>query len=152
MVCAELIGMGMSDCTTLSVAFERGLGPKDASEVEIIGKEVGAQVRVPDFKRATIHQSITFESDGFIGKLTAAGVKFLFSAKPDVKKNECIGCKKCFETCPAHAITMVPYKNITIPTIDRSKCIKCFCCQEFCPKGAMKVKENPIGKLVQSRK
>ena len=40
-------------------------------------------------------------------------------------------------------------KNGKVPQIDRSKCIKCFCCQEFCPVGAMKVKNNALGRLVK---
>jgi formate hydrogenlyase subunit 6/NADH:ubiquinone oxidoreductase subunit I len=42
-------------------------------------------------------------------------------------------------------------KEALLPEIDRSKCIKCFCCQEFCPKGAMKVHENPIGKMINRK-
>ncbi|MCR5156545.1 MAG: DUF362 domain-containing protein [Butyrivibrio sp.] len=153
MVCAGLIGMGISDVQTLLVAKERGLGPENVSEVEILGNLTLSDAKIPDFKRATIHQSITFEGDGILNKIKALGVKVAFNTKPLVKPSECIGCKKCFETCPAKAITMVSAANKTgksgqIPQIDRSKCIKCFCCQEFCPVGAMKVHYNPIGKLV----
>ncbi|WP_026518054.1 DUF362 domain-containing protein [Butyrivibrio sp. MC2021] len=154
MVCADIIGMGLNDCAILGVAYERGLGPKEASEAEIVGKVALSEVKIPDFQRATSHQSITFEGEGIGWKIAAYAVKHVFNAKPQVKENECIGCKKCHDVCPAKAITMVPYtdksgKQITIPQIDRSKCIKCFCCQEYCPKGAMKVKQNPIGKFIQ---
>ena len=150
MVCAKVIGMNINDVPTLTAAYERGLGPKDISEVTIEGTSVLSDVSVPDFKRATSHQSITFEGDDLFSKLESKALKLAFSTRPNVKKSECIGCKKCYETCPAKAITMVPYsgKSISIPQIDRSKCIKCFCCQEFCPKGAMKVQENILGKLV----
>ena len=153
MVCADLIGMELKDVQTLLVASERGLGPATVNEVEIVGGFALSDAKIPDFKRATIHQSITFEGGGLFNTIKSVGVKMVYNTKPLVKKNECIGCKKCFETCPAKAITMVPGKNKTgdkgqIPSIDRSKCIKCFCCQEFCPVGAMKVHYNPLGKLL----
>ena len=166
MVCADLIGMTIKDVPTLRVAFENGLGPESIAEVKIVGGLSPSLAKIPDFKRATIHQSITFDGDGFINHMKSAALKLAFNTKPQVKKSECIGCKKCYETCPAKAITMVPYKkaskgnspnqgatrNISIPSIDRSKCIKCFCCQEFCPKGAMKVQENIIGKVIHKIK
>ena len=153
MVCAGLIGMGIKDVQTLLVAKERGLGPEDVSEVEIRGDYSLEAARISDFKRATIHQNINFASDSLMSKAYASVIKLVCSTRPQVKTAECIGCKKCFETCPAKAITMVPSANKTgkdgqIPQIDRSKCIKCFCCQEFCPVGAMKVHYNPVGKLL----
>jgi ferredoxin len=154
MVCADIIGMTMNDVATIGAAYERGLGPKDISEVEVLGDIELSDVRIADFKRATEHQSITFEGNGAFNAVKAFAFKIAFSSKPQVKKDECIGCKKCFETCPASAITMVTAENKTgrngkIPQIDRSKCIKCFCCQEFCPVGAMKVKNNALGRLVK---
>ena len=150
MVCADIIGMKLFDVPTMQAAFNRGLGPKDISEVSLAGSTTLSDITVPDFQRATNHKSITFEGDGLGNKIKSNLVKLAFSARPNVKKDECIGCKKCYETCPAKAITMVPLngKKISIPQIDRSKCIKCFCCQEFCPKGAMKVQENVLGKLI----
>lgn len=147
MACAELIGMGYADVGTLVAAGERKLGPKDISEVDVVGSAL-SDLKISDFKRATIHQSITFEGKGIFGKIESVALKIALTTKPLVKKDECIGCKKCFETCPAKAITMVEGGKNGLPQIDRSKCIKCFCCQEFCPKGAMKVHYNLLGKLV----
>ena len=152
MVCANIINMGINDCQTLKAAYERDLGPYDMSEVTVVGDITPEEARISDFKRATSHQSITFEGEGLINSIKAAVVKTVFNTKPILKKDECIGCKKCYETCPAKAITMVPVKNgqgaSQIPSIDRSKCIKCFCCQEFCPKGAMKVYETTASKII----
>lgn len=154
MVCASMIGMGISDVQTLLVANERGLGPKDINEVSVLGSYRLDEARVPDFKRATIHQSITFEGGSAFNRIKSIAVKLAYSTKPLVKKDECIGCKKCHDTCPAKAITMIPSTGASpkgtgnIPQIDRSKCIKCFCCQEFCPVGAMKVHYNPVGNML----
>ena len=153
-VCADIIGMNMRDVPTIAAAFERGLGPESKADVEIVTSDGGDCIKIPDFKRATIHQSIDFAGDGFGNKVKSLLVKFFLQTRPQVKKAECVGCKKCYETCPAKAITMVKRtvrgKEGFYPEIDRSKCIKCFCCQEFCPKGAMKVHENPVGKFARS--
>ncbi len=154
MVCASMIGMGISDVQTLLVANERGLGPKDINEVTVLGNYSLEDAKIPDFKRATIHQSITFEGGSAFNRIKSIAVKLAYSTKPLVKKDECIGCKKCHDTCPAKAITMAPSNGASpkgtgnIPQIDRSKCIKCFCCQEFCPVGAMKVHYNPVGNML----
>ncbi len=155
MACASMIGMGINDVQTLLVANERGLGPRTADEVQILGSYSLSDARITDFKRATIHQSITFEGGTLFNTIKSKAVKLAYATRPQVKSIECIGCKKCFETCPAKAITMVSSgkaapnnKTSRIPKIDRSKCIKCFCCQEFCPVGAMKVHYNPVGKVL----
>ncbi|MBQ3798405.1 MAG: DUF362 domain-containing protein [Butyrivibrio sp.] len=156
MVCADIINMGISDCQTLKAAYERKLGPKTVSEVTVVGNTSPDLLRVHDFKRATSHQSITFEGGGFLNTVKSVLVKAVYITKPILNESECIGCKKCYEACPAKAITMAKLsagskdqrKAQLIPKIDRKKCIKCFCCQEFCPKGAMKVYENPMAKLV----
>ncbi|MBO5622755.1 MAG: DUF362 domain-containing protein [Butyrivibrio sp.] len=154
MACADIIGMTMNDVATIGAAYERGLGPKDISEVDVLGDIALSDVMIADFKRATEHQSITFEGKGAFNTVKSFVFKIAFSSKPQVKKDECIGCRKCFETCPASAITMITAENKTgkngkIPHIDRNKCIKCFCCQEFCPVGAMKVRNNALGRLVK---
>lgn len=155
MVCADIIGLGINDVQTMKAAYERGLGPKSVDEVEVVGNALLPDVKISDYKKATIHQSITFEGGSAFNNVKSAVVKILFSTKPLVRPSECIGCKKCYETCPAHAITMVTKKvkgkEALLPEIDRNKCIKCFCCQEFCPKGAMKVHENPIGKMINRK-
>ena len=68
-------------------------------------------------------------------------------SRPKVFKDECVGCEKCKNVCPAKAITMVDGK----PKIDRKKCITCFCCQEFCPKGAMRVNKTWFSKLIEKK-
>ncbi len=96
---------------------------------------------VKDFDTRKTHKSLWFTDEKTIAGRIA---KKLLSSKPNVNKDECIGCEKCKNVCPASAITMVN----KIPHIDRKKCIKCYCCQEFCPKGAMKVKRTMFAKML----
>jgi NADH:ubiquinone oxidoreductase subunit F (NADH-binding)/NADH:ubiquinone oxidoreductase subunit E/NAD-dependent dihydropyrimidine dehydrogenase PreA subunit len=50
--------------------------------------------------------------------------------------NDCIGCTKCSQRCPADAIPYAPYE---VHTIDPEKCIKCDICRQVCPVVAVTV-------------
>ena len=122
----------------------RGLGPRNISEVQLIGDL--EKYRLDDFDLVAEHGSVTFTDEhGVFGKIKGAVIRSAFATRPQVKPAECIGCRKCEQICPAHAITLVKQK----PEIDRSRCIHCFCCQEFCPKGAMKVQHTPLGRMLK---
>ncbi len=48
--------------------------------------------------------------------------------------DNCNGCTKCAQRCPADAIELRPYQK---HTIDIEKCIKCNICKEICPVEAV---------------
>ena len=135
---ASIIGLTTDDIMTLSVANERGLAPKSADELDIIGS--GADIRVAEY-RTIPPQKLDF-SDKFLA--LNGFVRSCLTPNPVLTKAECVGCGECAKMCPAHAIKLKDKK----PKIDRSQCIHCFCCQEFCPKGALKVKRPLISRLL----
>ena len=139
LVCSKIINLELNNVPVLEMALERGLIPEKYNNVKT-NVDIDELV-VQDFDTRKVHKSLWFDDDS---KLLGKIIKKALSSKPNVKKSECIGCKKCFEVCPAKAITMIDSK----PVIDRKKCIKCFCCQEFCPKGAMKVKRTLIARMI----
>ena len=145
MFCAHLIGIDPSQVTTLQAAINRGLVPGDMEQIEIIGEY--RDLQISDFQLVKGKRSLQFkkESKSAVGKATAAILQSVLSSRPQVKVEECIGCRECEKICPAKAISMVNKK----PAIDRKSCIRCFCCQEFCPKGAMKVHRTLIAKLLE---
>jgi NADH-quinone oxidoreductase subunit F len=51
--------------------------------------------------------------------------------------DECIGCTKCAQKCPADAIQPIPYQ---VHEIDTEKCIRCDTCRQVCPVDAVNVK------------
>lgn len=50
--------------------------------------------------------------------------------------DNCIGCTKCFQICPAEAIEFLPYQK---HSIDNEKCIRCGECKNSCLEGAIDV-------------
>lgn len=50
--------------------------------------------------------------------------------------DDCIGCTRCAQRCPADAIPIRPYEK---HEIDREKCTRCDSCRVACPVGAVKI-------------
>lgn len=144
LVCAGILGLGREDVPTLEAAFERGLIPGAAGELEITGNP--EDFFVPDFQNIKTLNSLLFQDmgKGALGHTFGRITKTALCAVPKVQRNECVGCGQCRNICPAKAIVM----KKGLPEIDRKACIHCFCCQEFCPKGAMKVHRPAIARLL----
>ena len=144
-ICAKLINIDPFSIKTVEISRQRGLLPPNADDISVYGDINEFAIRDFDTSKVTKNSIFNSENMNFGGRIKGKVVKLFIASKPRVTKKECIGCKKCFEICPAKAITMVGNK----PKIDRGKCIKCFCCQEFCPVGAMKVKRTFIARMLQ---
>jgi NADH-quinone oxidoreductase subunit F len=59
--------------------------------------------------------------------------------------DECIGCTRCAQSCPAQAIAPRPYEQ---HRIDAARCIRCGTCRQVCPSEAVRVvprAELPVG-------
>ncbi len=139
-VCAGIIGIAPEEVPTIAAAAARGL----ENEFDVYGEP--ERFAISDYELVRARKDMGFHNllPGAAGKLLGRFVQNSLASKPKVKKGECVGCKKCFEICPAKAISMRGGK----PDIERGKCIRCFCCQEFCPKGAMKVKRPLIARIL----
>lgn len=144
LVCAKIIGLSKADIPTLEAAYERGLIPSSADELNIYG-DVESFI-INDYKNIPVHTSIEFkkESAKFFGKMASFITSKALRSTPSLKAKECVGCGVCRDICPAKAIVIEGGKA----EINRKNCIRCFCCQEFCPKGAMKVKRPFIAKIL----
>lgn len=143
LACAKIIGLTKDNVTTLEASFKRNQIPATAEELSC-NDDLNKYV-VDNYDNILVHRSLLFEDKN---KFTRKIITKAMKSVPILDKKTCIGCKKCFEICPAKAITMKNNK----PIIDRKKCISCFCCQEFCPKGAMKVKRPVIAKILNKSK
>ena len=148
LICAKLIGLGVSDVPTLAAAAERGLAPRSAEEVTVLGS--AEPFIVPDYQTASGEQELELfvSMDNAFGRAANRVAKRILAVRPVLVGAKCAGCGKCAGLCPAHAITMEKHK----PKIDRQKCIRCFCCQELCPVGALEAKRSKLGDLILKRK
>ena len=72
----------------------------------------------------------------------------MFEPRPRIMRDKCVGCGRCFHSCPRHTIRMVVGNKRRIAKIDPKNCIRCWCCQELCPIGAVGVKQNALIRLI----
>ena len=142
-VACKIIDLDIDNVYTVSESIKRGL---TANYDEIILNKPIDDIIIKDYKNILPGKSMEFSEKfkGPFGKIINPIIAKVLTVKPKVKKNECIGCKKCANICPVNAIEMIKKK----PVINRDKCIRCFCCQEFCPVGAMKAHKNIIVKIL----
>ena len=145
LVCAELLGLRREEVPTLEAALERGLIPPTVEELTVQGNV--EDFVVPDFQRIETGNGHLFEGDGkhLSKRLRGAVMAKVFSQKPKVVKQHCVGCGVCANICPAKTITIEKGKAV----VHRDKCIRCFCCQEFCPKSAMVVHRTWVARLLE---
>lgn len=139
LACSRIMGLEKENITTLEAAYKRNLIPQTYKELSC-NQNIDDFV-VKDYKNILVHTGILFEDKP---KLIKKIISKCLKSTPKLDKSMCIGCKKCYEVCPAKAITFKKNK----PHINRKKCISCFCCQEFCPAGAMKVKRPLVAKIL----
>lgn len=139
LACARIIGLAKEDVPTLEESFKRNLIPATYKELDC--NEDLDKLLISDYDLIKHTHALGFEDTSTLfGKIATKALR----STPKLKKDECIGCGKCAEICPAKAIVIKDKKAV----IDKSKCITCFCCQEFCPKGAMKVHRPIIAKIL----
>ena len=129
LVACSIVGLDPAAIPTVRKAGERGIGPKDLAEVEVLGERI-EEVRVPDFEKPGTMR---------IAKLPPFllhAAQSLLAARPEIYPGRCIMCGKCAEGCPPGAIR---WAKGQVPSIRYRHCIRCYCCQELCPQGAIEV-------------
>lgn len=145
---AKLIGYTLSDVPILKAAYQRGLIPERAEELNLVG-DLDSLV-LGDFEHVVERRSLEFSGTGKnpFKRLFGKFASLILKTKPYLVKKLCVGCGVCKNICPAKAIKIVDGKA----QISRHSCIRCFCCQEFCPKSAMKVRRTFIARLFHGEK
>lgn len=133
---SKKMGLKPDDIMMIKCASRRGLCNIDDMDEKIIGDEKALEP-INDFK---MPDSISIDFSNKVPKVLRRPANYLMNkvlvAKPVIKKNECVGCGKCEESCPQHTIKIINNKA----HINYKNCIKCFCCQEMCQVKAIKIK------------
>lgn len=147
-VACKLITINPNQTPILKKAIERGFWSGEMPEV--LGEDWETMV-VKDYQ--TVEPNNAKPYANYIPKFLQGTVQRVMTKRPYIPKNQCRGCGKCCQHCPAKAITMEQKKDAkTYAKIDYAKCIRCFCCQELCPFGVVKVKSGLIYKLIHHNK
>ena len=123
----------------LRSAMERGLSPRSAGELEVLGESLETYIQ-KDFVQPESKTSNFIEKlPRFLRPLATR----LAAPAPKIRKEECVGCGKCAESCPQHTIPIEDGKA----SIDYKGCIRCYCCHEMCPKHVIDIRRLPLFKL-----
>lgn len=147
-VAVQIMNLKPEEYPLLVEAQRRNLVDKNF-EIEIVGDSLESSI-IPDYK------NIRVQADSYanvIPKWAQKPFRNFFQRRPIIVPKKCKGCRKCFEHCPAKAISMEYDKNgCQYAKIDYKKCINCFCCQELCPFHVVTIK-TPWGyKIIQRKK
>jgi uncharacterized protein (DUF362 family)/NAD-dependent dihydropyrimidine dehydrogenase PreA subunit len=141
LVACSVIGFDPAAIPTVRKAGERGVGPKDLGEVEILGESI-EQVRISNFEKPRTM---------LVSRLPPALVRsvgYLLGSRPEISPGRCISCGRCAEACPPKAIR---WAKGEVPSIRYRHCIRCYCCQELCPQGAVEVSYPWIRRVMGGR-
>lgn len=132
LVMARIIGFSASEVPTLEAAIERKLCPAEIGALEIVGERV--ETLLTPFEKPD-SASLDFMENLRVPAFLRKPLKKLMTPRPVIVRNKCIGCGKCAESCPRHAIR-IEQKKAQITYTD---CIHCFCCHEMCPVKAIQI-------------
>ncbi len=132
LVLADLIGLGVEDVATLRHSLQRGLIPGSAAQLQTDGDPYE---KIADF-RMPASKALDFSSHmpGPVRPLVR-WLRRRVTPRPVIRRERCVGCGKCAESCPAHTIAVKEGKAV----IDYRRCISCFCCHEMCPVRAIEM-------------
>ena len=136
---ASLVGLEPEKITMLREGHERGYGPLDLSELELVGDPMETLL-VPDFLKAEASSTDFIDR---LPKFLRPAAKKLATPYPRIDKKRCVGCGKCAESCPQHTISLRDGKAV----IRYQNCIRCFCCHEMCPKHVVQIKRLGLLRL-----
>ena len=121
-----------------------GLAPADYRNIKVVGDDLSSvcigDIQIPDAHSGWFLKNL---SGIFGGKLAR-----YFQPKPVVNRLKCVGCSRCFQSCPEKTIEMLEKDGKKYAHILKAKCIHCFCCQELCPFNAIDIKKNLLIKFV----
>ncbi|MEG1560494.1 MAG: DUF362 domain-containing protein [Clostridia bacterium] len=136
---ASIIGLDSARVPILREGIRRGICAESLDRLNIFGDP--ETFKINDYKLMDAVDDLGFKTVfEFSDRFLAENLR----SRPVVNPKICVGCAVCFNTCPAHAITMIS----KCPSFDYGKCIRCCCCQEFCKVGAITVKRPLIARIL----
>ena len=126
---------------TIKAAIERGLIQGNFGDISFVGEDFEKFV-VRDFKKPQTYlkpQPKQGKGWHILGNMAKA-----YALRPEIIKDNCIGCEECRRICPRQAIAMKDRKA----RISYDKCIRCYSCHETCANGAIRLGKSRAGRFI----
>ena len=134
LLACRLMGLDPMAAATVAESIGRGLCPADPGQLEVAGDPCP----VIPFRLPSTVSGVDFSA--YIPRPLRRPARWLMdnlaAPRPVISQKACIGCGRCFESCPPKAITMENRKAHIHP----QRCIRCYCCHEMCPVKAVKIR------------
>ena len=128
----QMLGMAPKQLPTLKIAAEMGL----------IGKTMEIDGRLPSIRDFKLPEMV---SPMFGPKQTHSFLRRHFLQRPIVDIPVCKMCGKCWDICPADAVS----HGRESLRFNYDLCIRCYCCIEVCPHGALHTEETFPGRIMR---
>jgi uncharacterized protein (DUF362 family)/Pyruvate/2-oxoacid:ferredoxin oxidoreductase delta subunit len=143
-----LIGSGDAYAVDTAVCRMLGLPPeqlptlKIAAEMGLIDKTMEMDGRLPGIRDFKLPEMV---SPMFGPKQTHSFLRRHLLQRPAVDIPLCEMCGKCWDICPAEAVT----HGKESLRFNYDLCIRCYCCIEVCPHGALHTVETFPGRIMR---
>ncbi len=149
---ADRIGsaiIGADGVVMLEEGTRRGFCPPSAGEVSLDSPEPLDAFVIPDFEKPDTVSGGSRSVFKILPKLFGGRLYAWLQPRPVIDGAKCVGCGECVRSCPRSVITLEKSGNSRKKAIiSPDNCIKCYCCQELCPYRAVRIKKNPLLKLL----
>jgi uncharacterized protein (DUF362 family)/Pyruvate/2-oxoacid:ferredoxin oxidoreductase delta subunit len=139
-IASKIAGYNPIVIPTTKTAYFRKKWLLSESDIIYDGPEIGSIIK-DDFRK------IPVSGNNMSGLRFISGrSKFLrrLERRPVFLHDQCTGCRKCIDICPAESIQQEPYNKKHI-ILNDSTCIRCFCCAEACTDSAVDVRVKMFG-------
>ena len=70
--------------------------------------------------------------------------------QPRIDASLCVNCGRCIKACPMYALARPEAQGRGTPALKQRACVGCACCHEVCPKGAIRMTQSPVLRLVHA--
>lgn len=142
--------IGAEGVIMLTEGIRRGFCPETVDELKLLSSEPLSAFRIEDFKKPdTRKRGIGSSMLANLPTMFGGHLNSWLQPRPVINKKVCIGCGECERSCPKHTIELRQTKSGKRQAyIIDDNCIKCYCCQELCPFKAVKIRKNPIIRLI----